>query len=216
MVLSKFWVLVLCIVAACGRPLTPSETAFAEDLFGPTLDVDQVRVLSTPYWSKDVDAPRILRGTERACLRTPQPRGAQPPQAFALGSTVHFSGPLQAKDMTLGWPRALRFPQGLIFAHEMTHVWQWQNRTWTGYSPFRAAAESIAVPDPYFSETGEAPVFFAFGFEQQAAIVEDYVCFTFANSSHPRRLELRGLLEPVFPVDAFEAAIDRRGLVPDS
>lgn len=211
-----FLVFVLCLVSACARPLTPGETAFAEDLFGPTLKTEKVRILSLPYWNKDAGEPRVMRGTERACVRTPQPRGAQPPQAFALGNTVHFSGPLQAKDMTLGWPRALRFPQGLIFAHEMTHVWQWQNRAWTGYSPFGAVAESLSLPDPYFSATGEAPVFFAFGFEQQAAILEDYVCFTVANPTHPRRAELRDLLAPVFPVDTFDAALDRRGLVPDS
>jgi hypothetical protein len=208
--------LAACLVAACARPLTPAETAFAQDLFGPTLNTAKVRILSAPYGAKDVDEPRVMRGTERACVRRPQPRGAQPPQAFALGNVVHFSGPLQARDMTLAWPKALRFPQGLIFAHELTHVWQWQNRAWTGYSPFRAVAEGIALPDPYFSASGEAPVFFAFGFEQQAAMVEDYVCFTIANPTHPRRAALRQLLEPVFPVDAFDAAIDRRGLLPDS
>ena len=206
---------VLCLLAACARPLTPSEVAFAEDLFGPTLDTQKVRILPAPYWPQDVQAPRAVRGTDKACVRVPQPRGAQPPQAFALGNMMHFSGPLQARDMTLAWPRGLRFPQALIFAHEMTHVWQWQNRAWTGYTPLRAVAESIALADPYFSASGEAPLFFAFGYEQQAAIVEDYLCFTIANPGHPRRLELRALLEPVFPVDAFEAAIDRQGLVPE-
>lgn len=216
MVKSSVLVFVMCCVAACGRPLTVAETEFAQDLFGPTLNTEKVRILSLPYWAKEPGEPRLMRGTERACLRTPQPRGAQPPQAFALGSNMHFSGNLQARDMKLGWPNGMRFPQGLIFAHELTHVWQWQNREWTGYSPFRAVAESIALPDPYFSATGEAPVFFAFGFEQQAAIVEDYVCFTIANPTHPRRAELRQLLAPVFPVDAFEAAIERREFVPDS
>ena len=56
----------------------------------------------------------------------------------------------------------------------------WLNREWTGYAPWKAAAESLMIPDPYFSESGEAPVFFAFGYEQQAAIVEDYVCFVAA------------------------------------
>lgn len=212
---SAWLLLVIGVLAACARPLTGTETEFAQALFGPTLDTEKVRVLSLPYWAKDAGEPRLMRGTERACVRTPQPRGAQPPQAFALGSAMHFSGPLQARDMTLGWPRVLRFPNALIFAHELTHVWQWQNREWTGYSPFRAVAESIVLPDPYFSATGETPVFFAFGFEQQAAIVEDYVCFTVANPTHPRRAVLRDVLAPVFPVEAFEASIDRRGLLPE-
>ena len=206
----------LLVIAACTRPLTPAESDFAEKLFGETLDTAPVRILSLPYWDPDAkDDAEILRGTERACVRTPQPRGAQPPQAFALGNGMHFSGSLQGSDMTLAWPKALRFPQAIIFAHEMTHVWQWQNRSWTGYTPWRALGESIREPDPYFSETGQSPDFLGFGYEQQAAIVEDYVCFAFANPTHPRRAELRALLEAVFPVDAFDAAINREGLIPN-
>ena len=52
-------------------------------------------------------------------------------------------------------------------------------------------------------------MFFAFGYEQQAAIVEDFVCFTIANPDHPRRAELREILAPVLPVEAFEAAVRR-------
>ena len=99
-------------------------------------------------------------------------------------------------------------PQALVFAHELTHIWQWQNRARTGYTPFRAAAESLRLVDPYFAPPGEAP-FLSFGYEQQAAIVEDFICFTFANPDHPRRAELREILAPVFPVDAFEAALGR-------
>ena len=152
---------------------------------------------------------RKLRGTDQACVRTPQPRDAQPAQAFALRNGVFFSSALYSGDMALTWPRGLRFPQALIFAHEVTHVWQWQNRAATGYSPWRAIRESLRFADPYFSASGEAPAFFQFGFEQQAAIIEDFVCFTVANPNHPRRRELRALLAPILPVAAFEAAILR-------
>ncbi|MEO1474591.1 MAG: hypothetical protein AAFS03_11775, partial [Pseudomonadota bacterium] len=105
------------------------------------------------------------------------------------------------------WPETLRFPQAIVFAHELTHAWQWQNRAVTGYSPFRAVAEAIELADPYFSERQGA--FFTFGYEQQAAIVEDYLCFAFANPNHPRRAELREILAPVFPLDDFDAALAR-------
>ena len=42
---------------------------------------------------------------------------------------------------------------------------------------------------------------------QQAAIVEDYLCFAFANPTHPRRAELRAILAPVFPVDRIDREI---------
>ncbi len=201
------------LLAACSRPLTEAENQFATDLFGDTLNVENVRVAQglglTPPPKTIPTSVKKLRGTDQACVRTPQPRGAQPAQAFALRNGVFFGTALYSSDMALTWPRGLRFPQALIFAHEVTHVWQWQNRATTRYSPWRAIRESLRLADPYFSASGEAPAFFQFGFEQQAAIIEDFVCFTVANPNHPRRRELRALLAPILPVAAFEAAILR-------
>ena len=202
---------VLLLLAACSRPLTQAEEAFAADLFGPSLDTSQVRVAQglgiVPLYRTVPTRVKLVQATDKACVRTPQPRGAQPPQAFALNNRVHFETGLYSSDMILQWPERLRIPQALVLAHELTHVWQWQNRKRTGYTPARAVAESWRLADPYFSD-GEAE-FFAFGYEQQAAIVEDYVCFTFANPDHPRQVELREILAPVLPVDAFEAALQR-------
>ncbi len=196
---------------ACSRPLTEAEEAFASDLFGPALDTSEVQVAQglgiTPLYRTVPTSIERVEATDRACVRTPQPRGAQPPQAFALGNRVHFDSDLYSSDMVLQWPEGLRIPQALVLAHELTHVWQWQNRTRTGYSPARAVAESWRLADPYFSD-GET-AFFSLGYEQQAAIVEDFVCFTFANPDHPRRAELRAILEPVLPVADFEAALGR-------
>lgn len=204
-------VAVLLILAGCARPLTPAEEAFANDLFGNGLDTSKVRVTQglgvVPLYRTVPGEVTLVEGTDRACLRTPQPRGAQPPQAFAVANRLHFDTGLYSSDMIIRWPDALRVPQALIFAHELTHAWQWQNRERTGYTPLRAAAESLELADPYFSE-GDAP-FFSFGYEQQAAIVEDYVCFAFANPNHPRRAELREILAPVFPLDEFDAVLER-------
>lgn len=206
-----WFVLAFSLLAACSRPLTPAEEAFANDLFGERLDTSKVRVTQglgvAPLYRTVPGKVTLVEGTDRACLRTPQPRGAQPPQAFALGNRLHFDTGLYSTDMIIRWPDTMRVPQALIFAHELTHAWQWQNRAVTGYSPARAVAESFELADPYFSE-GQAP-FFSFGYEQQAAIVEDYVCFAFANPDHPRRAELRAILAPVFSLDAFDAAIAR-------
>ncbi|QMU56947.1 MAG: hypothetical protein GKR98_01230 [Boseongicola sp.] len=204
----------LLVLAACSRPLTENEVAFAEDLYGPSLDTSNVRVslglgiLPPPKLKKT--GVRVLVGTDKACVRTPQPRGAQPPQAFALRNGLHFDPGLYSDDMALGWPKARRFPQTLIFAHELAHVWQWQNRETTGYSAFRAIMESVRLADPYFSASGAHELFYRFGYEQQAAIIEDYLCFTFANPHHPRRAELRAVLEPVLPLDRFDEVVRTR------
>ena len=196
-------------VSGCSRPLTEAEEAFADDLFGGSLDTSKVRVargLGFLPLHRTVPADvTLVEGTDQACLRTPQPRGAQPPQAFALYHWVHFENGLYSSDMATEWPDRLRLPQALVFAHELTHVWQWQNRDVTGYTPGRAVAESIRLADPYYS-AGEAE-FFSFGYEQQAALVEDYICFAFANPDHPRREELRAIIDPVLSLDRFDAAI---------
>ncbi len=201
----------LAVLAACSRPLTPAEEAFANDLFGSELDTSKVRVAQGlglfPLYQTAPANVTLVEGTDRACVRTPQPRGAQPPQAFALGNRIYFETGLYSSDMVIQWPERLRVPQALVLAHELAHVWQWQNRERTGYSPVRAVAESIELADPYFSD-GDAP-FFSFGYEQQAAILEDYVCFAFANPDHPRRGELREILAPVFALDRFDEVVGR-------
>ena len=201
----------LILVAACARPLTEAEAKFAQDLFGPSLDTSQVTIAQGlglfPLYKTVPTKVTVLNGTDKACVRTPQPRGAQPPQAFAFRNRMHFDSELYSSNMALGWPERLRFPNAIILAHELTHVWQWQNREVTGYTAMRALKESWHIADPYFSASTDAPVFFAFGYEQQAAIVEDFVCFSVANPTHPRHDELKETLAPVLPVDQFQAAI---------
>ena len=210
------WFLIIgfCLVAACSRPLTPNEVRFAEDVFGDGLETRAVRVsrgfggLPAP---REVEGElQVFRTHPKACLRVPQPRSERPPpRAFALYNRMHFFDELYSGDMALPWPYALRFPNALIFAHELTHVWQWQNREITGYSPWSAAAESWTAGDPYFSNPEDRPVFLSFGYEQQAAMVEDFLCFLFANPDHPKRKEIQALLAPVFPVDTLEEKLSK-------
>ena len=203
----------IVLLAGCSRALTPTEEQFANDLFGPSLDTSQVRIAQglgiTPlYRTVPAAEATVVTGTDKACVRTPSPtRSDNPPQAFAFKNRLHFDTGLYSSDMTLVWPTYLRFPHAIILAHELTHAWQWQNREKTGYTPWRAARESLLKVDPYFSDPNDAPTFLLFGFEQQAAIVEDYVCFAVANPNHPRRTELREILQPVLPMDRFDAAI---------
>jgi hypothetical protein len=101
----------------------------------------------------------------------------------------------------------------MFLAHEMTHVWQWQNRGLTGYHPARAFVEQVAVDDPYlFAEDGRR--FLDYGYEQQASLVEEYLCCATLAPEGARTERLRRLLREVMPV-AEPAAFARAVRLPD-
>ncbi len=110
-------------------------------------------------------------------------------------------------DLAPDWPKSARFPQALVLAHELVHVWQWQHRRATGYRPARAAFESMVNMDPYFYVPDANVTFLKFGFEQQAALLEDYVCYALYDPAAPRRAELRPLLAPYFPIGRLDAVL---------
>lgn len=209
--------LTLCVVllgAACTRPLASGERALARDVFGEGLSPDKVRVAkgfglapppkttSLPPASKGGIAPR-----PGICDRVPRDGPAGPPPAFALYNRVHMMGRFYKTDTAVKWPEQVLLPEALIMAHELTHVWQWQNRKRTGYRPARAALESVFNLDPYFYRSGQGEGFLTFGYEQQAALVEDYLCYAILDPTNPQRSELRTILAPYFQVDRIDASL---------
>ncbi|MFX0540427.1 hypothetical protein ACEWPM_001670 [Roseovarius sp. S4756] len=210
--------LLIASLSGCTRPLTENERRFAADVIGPTLDVDAVRVARgfspLPPARQVPDTsdlyPVIAENTVTGlCTRAaPEPRSGPPP-GWALWNRVHFSREFYRADLAPAWPVAARFPQALVFAHELVHVWQWQNRDITGYRPTRAALESLMNMDPYFYMPGEDAGFLDFGYEQQGALLEDYLCHALYDPAAPRRAELRPLLAPYFPIDRLDAALGR-------
>lgn len=209
--------LLLLLLAACARPLAPGEAAFAADLFGPTLDLSRVRVTKglgllplpaaphpplAPAQPPAASAPR----PEAPCARRAVPAAERgPPAGVVLFNRIHLFGRFYRDDLAEGWPGPVRVAPALLLAHELTHVWQWQNRARTGYSPLRALAEGVGAGDPYHSAAEDARPFLARGFEQQAALVEDYVCHVLLDPRAPRRAALAALLAPHLPVERFAA-----------
>lgn len=210
----------LLMLAACARPLTPGEKAFAHDILGDSLDVDKVRIardfgLRAPATVADAPparpepAPEKIRTIPGICDRKPQGPRSEPPPAFALWNRIHLIGRFYRPDTAPGWPDRVALPQALILAHELVHVWQWQNRRRTGYRPARAALESMLAIDPYYYRPEDADGFLSYGFEQQGALVEDYFCYALFDPVNPRRAELRRLLAPHFPVARLDAVLAR-------
>lgn len=204
----------LCLVlslSACARGLAPGEAAFADALFGNSLDQGRIQVqrgvglLPLPRAEAEAQADDSLPPPRRApqgiCDRVPSPRqGFQWPAGMVLWNQLYLRRDFYGADLMEGWPRTVPVPHVLLMAHELVHVWQHQNRARTGFTTLHSAAESFGPDDPYFWANKGQSEFLAFNFEAQAAIVEDYLCYSFLLPDHPKRAELADLIGPALPV----------------
>lgn len=201
MFLRAFFILLL--LSGCGRPLTENETAYLATLHGDALDADKVRLgkgaLVGSVTFRRKARPRVAC-RERILPPVTDEIVTAKPAAVALFNRVHFTKDWYLPEYLPGYPERLYLIRTMLFAHEMTHVWQWQNRAQTGYSPLRAAAEHGATDDPYLFDLDSTPDFLAFGFEQQGAIVEEYVCCRALAPQAARTQRLHEMLKGAFPV----------------
>jgi len=198
----------LLLLAACGRPLSVGETAFAKTLFGPTLATRQIRVAPFTALEK-ITAPRPRR-PRIACRDRiwPAPKSETVTTytaAFVLYNRINISKGLYLSDYMKKYPRAMSLPAAMLIAHEMTHVWQWQHRDETGYTPLKALNEHRAGKDPYLLNIATQTRFLDYPFEQQGAIVEEYVCCRALDPTGARTRRLHAMLKGVFPLERLTA-----------
>lgn len=198
-------------LAACGRPLTDAEAAYMADLQGDTFDPSAVRITQNPF---------VGLITQTYATRPPttcRERIVPPPQTPTISArtggivffnTLHLREDLVIDDYT-------QFPDGtrslvaaMFFAHEMTHIWQWQNRELTGYHPFRAFAEHATIDDPYLFSNDDPRPFLSYGYEQQASLVEEYVCCRATDPRGARTARLEALIGQVMPVTPLQDRAD--------
>ncbi len=196
--------LFLCLLlAACGRPLTGPERAFLADIHGSDLDADQVRIAKGAIvGSVTFKRPARPRVTCRERILPPPTTDivTARPAAVTLFNRVHFANDWYLDDYVPEYPREMNLIAAMLLAHEITHVWQWQQRERTAYHPLRAAAEHGGNPDPYLFDLETEPAFVDFGFEQQGAIVEEYVCCRALAPQAPRTRRLHDMLAATMPV----------------
>lgn len=201
MILRAF--LILMLLGACGRPLTENEAAFAQAIHGDAVDLDRVRLVrgalvgSVTFQRKA--RPRVTC-RERILPPAKEEIVTAKPAAVVLFNRIYFTHDWYIEDYMPAYPDRLYLVEAMLLAHEMTHVWQWQNRAVTGYHPLRAAAEHTRSDDPYLFDLDAAPRFLDYGFEQQGSIVEEYVCCRALAPEAPRTQRLHDMLSEAFPV----------------
>lgn len=193
----------LLFLAACGRPLTDGEREFAVRIHGDALDLDRVRLVEgAPVGNVTFRRTKRPRVTCRERILPPARDEVvtSKPAAVALFNRVFFTRDWYLEDYAPQYPDQLYLVEAMLLSHELTHVWQWQNRRQTGYDPLRAASEQLQVDDPYLFDFEGAPEFLSFAYEQQAAIVEEYVCCRALAPDAARTERLHAMLSGAFPV----------------
>lgn len=137
------------------RALTAGEIALAKTVFGDSIDYAAVRL-----HDKRILPPLIQ---ERA-------------QAVAKGNDISFPRGAYSPDFSAE-PDAKKQS---VFIHEMTHVWQHQNRV---VSTLKEAVRetlqhAFRYDRAYLHTLDEKKDLTDYGFEQQAAIIQDYFLLT--------------------------------------
>ena len=208
----RVFVVILCLgLAACGRPLTVAERAFVADLQGDALDPDRVRVVENPLIGlvtlRHPARPRVT------CRERVVPAPDGPVVTGRLGGmvlfdTLHVRSDLWLPDYTVMPDGRRHLYAAMFFAHEMTHVWQWQARAVTGYHPLRAAREHAVLDDPYLFDGAAAGRFLDYGYEAQAALVEEYVCCRALDPGGARTARLERLIGQAMPVTPWQTRAD--------
>jgi len=196
----------LTVLVSCGRLLTDTEKAFTKEIHGDTINTSRIRLVdgaligNVTYTRKK--RPRV------ACRERIFPEQEKEseevtvsPAAFVLFNTVFFSKDWYLANYLPRYEERLYLVEAMLFAHEMTHVWQWQNRRTTGYTPLKAANEHAVSDDPYLFDINTNTRFLDYGYEQQASIVEEYVCCAALDPKAPRTKRLAGLISQEFPIE---------------
>ncbi|QQA44380.1 hypothetical protein [Pelagovum pacificum] len=202
--------LILCLLflSACTRPLTPAEQAFAAQIVGEETAYGRVRLTEAgPVGAFAFTYPTRPRTTCRERILPPNdgPTYEARTAGITLFDHVITNPDWYLADYLQDWPERMNLVAAMFFAHELTHVWQWQNREQTGYTLYGVASEHAMVDDPYLFDSDALPRFADYGYEQQGALVEEYVCCQALAPEASRTQRLRALLSQEMPIGEWRA-----------
>ncbi len=205
----------LFLIAACAsRPLTEAERRFTDTIMGPELDTSRVRITrGAAVGLLTATIPPKPRTTCREKLLPPRDiavKGTFP--AFVTFDQVYYTRKHWRADFLNDYPDSMTLREAMRFAHEMVHVWQWQNRATTRYHPVKAMFEHVESDDPYLIEIDEDRAFLDYGYEQQGVIVEEFICCRALDPGGARTARLQSLVGEVFPTAIGREAVQAKNI----
>ena len=201
----------LVCLSACGRTMTDGETRYAQSILTSDIALDKARFSGSDnrkfhrairqlreegeieILNRDLNEGNFEENKSLLAFALPEIFGAP---AMAVGNTVFFS-----RDRYLDDFSTTVFRDDLwLMAHELVHVWQWQNRDEIGYSFSKIVSEHLKYKDAVYDyqlETGKA--FTDYRFEQQGAIVECYAQLLETQPNAAITKQHARLIEQAFP-----------------
>lgn len=183
--------------------MTDAERALMRPIMGDTLTTSDIRLVEVGFIGA-ITRTYAAR-PQTTCRERINPPPAGPTVQARTAGAVAWTHVLTNPDWTLpnyapNYPDEFNLGAVMFFAHEMTHIWQWQNRNLTGYSPLKGAAEHTTSDDPYLFDPSADIDFLAMGYEQQASLVEEYICCRTLAPEGARTQRLYEALSAVMPV----------------
>lgn len=196
-------ILLVLLLVSCGRVLTPNERHLVAGVMGDSLDPAPVRLVEVGVigsFTQTYPVRPQVTCRERIAPPPDGPTFQTRTAGVVAWETVLTNPDWTAPDYLPGYPEEMNLVAAMFFTHEMVHVWQWQKRAVTGYSPLRGASEHKPGADPYLIDSTDETAFLDLGYEQQAALVEEFVCCRTLAPEGARTLRLWERLRAVMPV----------------
>lgn len=215
--LSAPLLLMLAIGGCISRELTPHEKMFVQATHTNTVAQSKVRI------ARGVDGKEVRRTLRKDLQRSAltlkhngkavsvddlQKALLTGPGAITIGSKIYYRKNYYQANFVPAWPRPLIVNWASLLAHEVTHVWQYQNRRVTGYSLSKIAMEHIRYRENvYHYNIVRGKKFLEYRFEQQGQIIQDWVTCRCMAPNSPKTSELEKLIEAVIPSGPYRRLI---------
>ncbi|MCK7610656.1 hypothetical protein [Roseibium sediminicola] len=220
----KFLLGVLCLALALSgcRALTANEKNFASKIYSGQLNANKIEVYSPGKSSQDTnDKLKSTLAEDYASAKSVESYGLtkselleraavslrSKPEALVIHNRIYYKTGSYKADFAEGFPTRVNVDDLDLLAHEIMHVWQYQNRERTGFSLLAIAMENIRYRDPYAYTIVPGKRFLSYRFEQQGKMAQDYVRLSYIQPNSAKLKKLRKLLSEEFDLKIFNETL---------
>ncbi|WP_422375004.1 hypothetical protein [Roseibium sp.] len=217
-----FGVLMVALALSGCRSLTANEKNFTSRIYAGQLNTGKIEIYSPGQSSKDSNdrlkgtlAKEIAQTkslkrtglTNSELLERASAELRSRPEALVIHNRIYYKSGSYRADFAEGFPTRVRVDELGLLAHEIMHVWQYQNRDRTGFTLLAVAMEHVRFRDPYAYTIVPGKRFLSYRFEQQGKMVQDYVVLSYSQPNSAKLKSLRNLLSEEFDLKVLNETL---------